>query len=605
MEKYPIYYWIDHTAKSPTHTGVQRVTRSLARSLVNNNENIIFVRWDSEQTSVVLSTWDELKHFSSSQGPVLDSIPIVDYPVEGEIRKLHEMPKFETGKGWLLIPEVTHITYHPSPPTLDAILYARHYGLKVAFIFYDAIPLKVPAYAAAAEVQATYMEQIAMADLIIPISQWAANDYEAYLREISCFDDRTLPPIRPVSLSGEIPEVEPIPNITTWNEYASQITLLLDEVSNNPPQTALDRKESIASSQKTQGGSIPNLYSPLLSICVTTYNRAEWLNVSLKQLTHFFLPYSDVVEIVICDNASTDNTEAIAAKYNGLPSFRYYRNRLNVGMLGNLRVTAHHSRGRFVWILGDDDIIRVGALEKILETILKNPSLGLIYLNYAYSLHDAPSRIEDINEFIDSAIPIVPPGEDRYAAIAELATISENFFTAIYCLIFRRDHALLAYSQDIVGRPFSSLLTSIPTSYYICNQMFHEPGYWIGEPCVVVNMNVSWLKYAPLWILDRLPELYALAEKQGANPKELDRWRIHNLKGALPLLQEIYFDDQADNRHYFSFERFVGRHQHLPEFRSQLQKYMKIYRKAYKQGYVRNEDSPSEILNRYNLLEHC
>jgi hypothetical protein len=35
--------------------------------------------------------------------------------------------------------------------------------------------------------------------------------------------------------------------------------------------------------------------------------------------------------------------------------------------------------------------------------------------------------------------------------------------------------------------------------------MMDEPGQWIGEPQIVVNMNVSWLRYAST-TLERIPE---------------------------------------------------------------------------------------------------
>ena len=34
--------------------------------------------------------------------------------------------------------------------------------------------------------------------------------------------------------------------------------------------------------------------------------------------------------------------------------------------------------------------------------------------------------------------------------------MNENLFTAIYCLVFRRDHAIKAYAQNTDGRPFST-----------------------------------------------------------------------------------------------------------------------------------------------------
>jgi glycosyltransferase involved in cell wall biosynthesis len=341
------------------------------------------------------------------------------------------------------------------------------------------------------------------------------------------------------------------------------------------------------------------LYAPLLSICITTYNRAPWLNITLQQLSRLTAPYSDVVELIVCDNASSDDTPKVAARYEGLPGFRYLRNKVNVGMLGNLRETVHHARGRFVWIVGDDDIVKQGALEKILSVILEWPTISLIYLNYAYTNRDAPKRIDELDAFIADSIPITPPCEDRCAAISELATLSENFFTAIYCLIFRRDHAIKAYSQDTTGRPFSSLLTCIPTASYVCTSMFEELGYWVGRPSVVINLNVSWEKYASLWRLERIPELHELAERQGAAPKEVDRWRVHNLHGAAQYLRDIYFNDPERNRPFFSFEHFIRRHKHLPEFRSKLVELMRIYGKAYDRGL--GESSPTELLARFGL----
>jgi hypothetical protein len=185
--------------------------------------------------------------------------------------------------------------------------------------------------------------------------------------------------------------------------------------------------------------------------------------------------------------------------------------------------------------------------------------------------------------------------------VKEISTNSENFFTAIYCLVFRRDHALRTYSQCTTGRPFSTLLTCIPTSYYVCNHMFGHMGLWIGEPQVVVNMNVSWLRYATLWVLERLPELYDLAERRGADPDKVDRWRTHNFSGVLHYLNEIYINDEAGNLPYFSIDRLIRRHRHLPVFRDNLRVFMDIYQRAQSAGLAADSPSPETLVLRYNL----
>ena len=54
--------------------------------------------------------------------------------------------------------------------------------------------------------------------------------------------------------------------------------------------------------------------SPILSICIPTYNRAQYLEVSLDALIVELQDFSDQVEIVVSDNASTDTTREIVER---------------------------------------------------------------------------------------------------------------------------------------------------------------------------------------------------------------------------------------------------------------------------------------------------
>lgn len=378
----------------------------------------------------------------------------------------------------------------------------------------------------------------------------------------------------------------------TWQEYGQDVLQALAERSewrtrDYPPVDVAPSRSAF--------------HAPILSICISTYNRAPWLALSLPLLLRQTAPYRDVLEVVVCDNASTDDTEKVVEPHLEEPGFRYIRNPANVGMLGNLKVTAQHAKGQYVWILGDDDLLVHGTVERVMKAMLEHPDISLIYLNYGYTTIADAGKIGDIERFLDSGVPICPPGPDVYAPISRLATLSENFFTAIYCLVFRRDHALLAYSQNTEGRPFSSMLTSIPTSHYVCRHMMSEAGYWIGEPGLIVNMNVSWGRYASLWVLERLPELYDLAELNGASQSEVDRWRAHNLPGALNYLREIYFSDAENNIRYFSIERFIARYKHVLKLAGGLQELMAVYEEAHQAGHPAAQLAPAELLARFGL----
>ena len=379
----------------------------------------------------------------------------------------------------------------------------------------------------------------------------------------------------------------------TWSGYGKELAVRLATERAVPFQ-----KEKLNSlEQQDFYKQMVNLNKrPLLSICISTYNRAEWLAAGLRNLERLLPESNPCIEIVVCDNTSTDHTSEVVKPYLKRNDFHYYCNPVNVGMLGNLRVTAHHAKGEYIWILGDDDLIKPGCVERVLKIIRENPELALIYMNYAYHRQDDIKEVEDYDAFMLQATPVAAPSDDIKGRISDISAESENFFTAIYCLIYRRDHALRAYSQNTEGRPFSTMLTCIPTTHHVLNHMMHEPGYWIGEPQLVVNLNVSWMKYAPLWILERLPEAHDLAEKMGANKNKMNTLRNKHIPHVVHWFSEIYQEDKVGNIQYFKPERLVFRMNHLSEF----YEVSNIMRECYKDAYLtskQNKISPEKLFS--------
>lgn len=377
----------------------------------------------------------------------------------------------------------------------------------------------------------------------------------------------------------------------TWRDYAHEVAIRMATERHIPAH------QTIRSLEKSEFyGEFHNLpRRPLLSICITTYNRAEWLSVNLRNLARILpLPDNDI-EIVVCDNTSTDHTPEVVQPYLQRSDFKYYRNPENVGMLGNLKVTAHHAQGQYIWVLGDDDLVKPQSITKILQVIKEHPDLGLIYLNYAYTRESNANSVTNLDQFITQSTPIAAPGADIPGNVRRICAESENFFTAIYCLVFRRDHALRAYSQNTEGRPFSTMLTCIPTTYYVLNFMMDESAYWIGEPQLVVNLNVSWIKFAPLWILERIPEVYDLAEQMGADPEAMDRWRTHSLPNIVHYFEKIYESDEEGNLEYFSPLRLISRIKHLEGFSKYSETLRRIYEKAHESGHPAAMTLPSTV----------
>jgi glycosyltransferase involved in cell wall biosynthesis len=117
---------------------------------------------------------------------------------------------------------------------------------------------------------------------------------------------------------------------------------------------------------------------PILTIAIPTFNRAYYLNETLKQLHQelkFCKKYN--VEILISDNASNDNTKTVVAFYKNNINLKYIRNRKNIGGDKNFAQCFNKAKGHYVLLLGDDDIFIDGALLKILK-ILEDKKSGVI-----------------------------------------------------------------------------------------------------------------------------------------------------------------------------------------------------------------------------------
>ena len=107
-------------------------------------------------------------------------------------------------------------------------------------------------------------------------------------------------------------------------------------------------------------------HKPLLSICIPTYNRAAYLPTLLDGI---FTQKNPNVEVVVSDNASADNTSEIIKKY---PGVIYHRSGKNLGFDVNVLKAVSLASGKYCWLVGDDDALKPGALEYLLQNIKSN-----------------------------------------------------------------------------------------------------------------------------------------------------------------------------------------------------------------------------------------
>jgi glycosyltransferase involved in cell wall biosynthesis len=119
---------------------------------------------------------------------------------------------------------------------------------------------------------------------------------------------------------------------------------------------------------------------PILSICIPTYNRGALLSRMLATLDAALTNAGDCTyEIVVRDNASTDHTWDVVRRFSQRHPVKYFRNDENIGLMRNVLSCPSNASGRFIWMLGDDDLILPDGVRRICERLREHPeALGLI-----------------------------------------------------------------------------------------------------------------------------------------------------------------------------------------------------------------------------------
>lgn len=131
---------------------------------------------------------------------------------------------------------------------------------------------------------------------------------------------------------------------------------------------------------------------PFLSICIMTFNRRRTLGETLDSI----LPQIQrrvEVEVVICDNASEDDTTSFVQSYlDRYPNLRYHRNESNFGIDGNVITCVKQARGEYVAFFSDDDIAPPKHVDALLEE-LESKKPCILYINHTPFFHNDVTQL--------------------------------------------------------------------------------------------------------------------------------------------------------------------------------------------------------------------
>lgn len=119
---------------------------------------------------------------------------------------------------------------------------------------------------------------------------------------------------------------------------------------------------------------------PVLSLCIPIYNRLAYLEKQLQRLFEDRDLFECKIQLIISDNCSADDLKSCCNRYESLGlNLLYHRNKTNMGPDGNFDWCFKNSAGKYIWLLGSDDIPVKGFI-RYLVSQLEGGEYGLIHL---------------------------------------------------------------------------------------------------------------------------------------------------------------------------------------------------------------------------------
>lgn len=235
-------------------------------------------------------------------------------------------------------------------------------------------------------------------------------------------------------------------------------------------------------------------HQPLVSICIPTYNAEKTVMDTLQSILN--QTYHNL-EVLVVDNASTDNTWSLLQQTND-PRLVVRRNERNIGGEQNWSKCVQLATGEYIAIFHADDLYLPNMVQKQVRAFQDNPSVGAVFTR--------ARLINDRGEVIGySKLPSELRGKRIY------------YLPEIFLLILRNGNFLMCPSCMVRGKLYKELAPFDYDSFGISADL---------------DMWLRILEKCPIAIIEEKLMCYHMSNRQGGyrvmslRTKEADFFKV-------------------------------------------------------------------------------
>ncbi len=213
---------------------------------------------------------------------------------------------------------------------------------------------------------------------------------------------------------------------------------------------------------------------PTLSICIPAYNRAAFIGEALESIAR----QTSDVEVVVSDNASTDDTVAVVESFRDrFASLIVHRSPENIGPDRNYLKVVELATTDYCWLLGSDDVCLPDSIATIRSALAATPGLSGISCNRHGLSFDLTRTLEE------PAPGIEPWFENRhFESASECFRAVGDYFGYLSAQVVHRRRWLDACRDNELGDYLNAYV-----HVYVIGRMLQSHPSWLGLADPVVG----------------------------------------------------------------------------------------------------------------------
>ena len=189
------------------------------------------------------------------------------------------------------------------------------------------------------------------------------------------------------------------------------------------------------------------------------YNGSKDILETINSILH--QSYRDF-EVIVNDDCSTDDTVKVIRSIKD-KRIKIYQNKINLGYSKNLEVTRKYADGKYIYLMGQDDILAQDSLKNTFNAFTDNPEVGAVTRPYYWFFDDiqVPVRYKiALNLKKDEKVYINSEPQKVIRVFDSLDQLSG--------LAYRREFIDIPFHPDIFPchiYPFASIFKKHPVIY--------------------------------------------------------------------------------------------------------------------------------------------